>query len=170
MAAPAAPAAPDVPDETEEAAPPRKSKKKLFVILGILVVLLGGGGAAAWFLTQGEGESAKEAEAAAPATMPIFVPLETFTVNLQDGDQYLQTDITLQMSDQVQVDALKLHMPRIRSRLLALLSSKHADELIAPEDKALLAQEILTQVKQPFYAQGKPQQVDDVLFTSFVIQ
>jgi len=162
-------AAPDVPDETEEAAPPRKSKKKLFVILGILVVLLGGGGAAAWFLTQHKGESAKDAEAAAPK-MPIFVPLETFTVNLQDGDQYLQTDITLQMSDQAQVDALKLHMPRIRSRLLALLSSKHADELISPEDKVVLAQEILAQVQQPLQAQGKPQQVDDVLFTSFVIQ
>lgn len=165
----AAPAEPDVPDETEEAAPPRKSKKKLFVILGILVVLLGGGGAAAWFLTQDEGESAKEAEAA-PPKMPIFVPLETFTVNLQDGDRYLQTDITLQMTDQVQVEALKLHMPRIRSRLLALLSSKHADELVTPEDKVILAQEILTQVKQPLYAQGKPQQIDDVLFTSFVIQ
>jgi flagellar FliL protein len=165
----AAPAAPDVPDETEEAAPPRKSKKKLFIILGVLVVLLGGGAAAAWFLTQGEGDSAKEAEAA-PHQLPIFVPLETFTVNLQDGDRYLQTDITLQMTDQVQVDALKLHMPRIRSRLLALLSSKHADELITPEDKVVLAQEILTQVKQPLYAQGKPQQVDDVLFTSFVIQ
>lgn len=162
-------AAPDVPDETEEAAPPRKSKKKLFVILGILVVLLGGGGAAAWFLTQDKGEPAKEAKAAAPK-MPIFVPLETFTVNLQDGDQYLQTDITLQMTDQADVDALKLHMPRVRSRLLALLSSKHADELVTPVDKVMLAQEILAQVKQPFYAQGKPQQVDDVLFTSFVIQ
>ncbi len=165
----AAPAAPDVPDETEEAAPPTKSKKKLFIILGVLVVLLGGGGAAAWFLTQGKGDSAKEAEVA-PPKVPTFLPLETFTVNLQGGEQYLQTDITLQVADQAQADALKLHMPRIRSRLLTLLSSKHAEELTAAEAKEKLAQEIRAQVAQPLQATDKPQQVEDVLFTSFVIQ
>jgi len=164
----AAPAEPAVPDETVEAAPVRKSKKKLFIVIGILLVLLGGGGAGAWFFTQGS-HAPKKAEVEQPK-MPIFLALETFTVNLQDGDQYLQTDITLQLTDQVQVDDIKLHMPRIRSRLLTLLSSKHAEELVTAEDKKKLAQEILAQVKQPFYAQGKPQQVDDVLFTSFVIQ
>jgi len=63
-----------------------------------------------------------------------------------------------------------VHMPRVRSRLLTLLSSKQADELATPADKKKLAQEILAQVKQPFDPNGKPQQVDDVLFTTFVIQ
>lgn len=161
-------AAPDVPDETEEAAPPRKSKKKLFIVLGVLVVLLGGG-AAAWFLTQGKGDSAKEAEVA-PPKVPVFLPLETFTVNLQGGAQYLQTDITLQVADQAQADVLKLHMPRIRSRLLTLLSSKHAEELTTAEAKEKLAQEIRAQVAQPLQATDRPQQIEDVLFTSFVIQ
>lgn len=169
MAAPAAPAVPAIPDETEEAAPARKSKKKLFVIIGILVVLLAGGGAGAWFLTQGKHDSAGKAEVA-PPKVPVFLALDTFTVNLQGGEQYLQIDITLQVADQAQVDALKLHMPRIRNRLLTLLSSKHADELTNAEDKAKLAQEIRTQVAQPFQAAGQPQQVEDVLFTSFVIQ
>jgi len=61
-------------------------------------------------------------------------------------------------------------MPRVRSRLLSLLSSKQAEELASTEDKKKLAQEILAQVKLPFDPKGKPQQVDDVLFTSFVIQ
>jgi len=164
----AKPAEPVVVDEAAEVAPAGKSKKKLFVILGALVILLGGGGAAAWYFTQG-GESHKEAEVE-PVVVPVFLPLETFTVNLQDGEQYLQTDITLQVADQAQVDAIKLHMPRVRSRLLTLLSSKHAEELATAADKEKLAQEIQAQINLPFGAKGKPQQVDDVLFTTFVIQ
>jgi flagellar FliL protein len=167
MARPAEPAEPAATDETADSAPARKSKKKLFVIIG-LVVLLGGGGAGAWFFTQGHGAS-EEATAEAPK-VPVFLALETFTVNLQDGEQYLQTDVTLQVADQSQVDAIKQHMPRVRSRLLTLLSSKHAEELATAEDKKKLAQEIREQIKQPFDPKGQPQQVDDVLFTSFVIQ
>lgn len=161
----AAPAVPVESTEAEEAVPARKSKKKLFVVVGALVVLLGGG-AGAWFSMQG-GHETKQAEA---PKAPVYLPLETFTVNLQGGDQYLQTDITLQVADEAQVEAIKVHMPRVRSRLLALLSSKQADELTTTADKKKLAQEILAQVKLPFDPSGKPQQVDDVLFTSFVIQ
>lgn len=163
-------ARPEKPVEVvEEAAPPKKSKKKLFIIIGVAIVLLGGGGAAAWFLTQGSGPDKKE-EHVEPAKPPVFLPLETFTVNLQGGEQYLQTDITLQVADEAEVEALKLHMPRIRSRLLSLLSSKSAESLSTEADKQKLVQEILVQVKQPLDPKGKPQKVDDVLFTTFVIQ
>ena len=157
------------PAETADAAPAGKSKKKLFVVIGAVVVLLGGGGAAAWFLTRSSpppGDAKFEAPKA-----PVFLPLETFTVNLQGDEQkYLQTDITLQMADEAQVDTFKQQMPRVRSRLLALLSSKHAAELVSPENKKKLTQEIMAQLNQPFYPHGKPQQVVDVLFTTFVIQ
>ena len=168
MARPAAPAAPVEPDEAAEAVPAGKSKKKLFIIIGALVVLLGGGGAAAWFFSQPD-DSPREAEEKLQKA-PVYLALETFTVNLQDSEQYMQVDITLQVPDQAQVDAIKLHMPRVRSRLLTLLSSRHADELVSAADKLKLAQEIQAQVVQPFDPKGKPQQVDDVLFTSFVIQ
>jgi flagellar FliL protein len=154
--------------EAAEAAPAKKSKKKLFIIIGALVILLAGGGAAAWFFTQGSHES-KKAEAEPPKA-PVYLPLETFTVNLHGGEQYLQTDITLQVADEIQVEAIKLHMPRVRSRLLTLLSSKQAENLVSEEAKKKLAREILAQVKQPFDPKGKPQEVSDVLFTSFVIQ
>lgn len=153
----------------EENAAPPKSKKKLFIIIGAVVVLLGGGGAGAWFFTQNSGHEGKEVKEE-PAQPPVFLPLETFTVNLQDGEIYLQTDITLQVADQAQIDAIKLHMPRVRSRLLTLLSSKHSEQLSTPEAKQKLAQEIIAQLNQPFDPKGKPQEVKDVLFTSFVIQ
>lgn len=163
----AAPAVPVESSETEEAVPARKSKKKLFIIAGALVILLGGG-AGAWFFMHGAHDT--QEKAAEPAKPPVYLPLETFTVNLQGGEQYLQTDITLQVADPAEVESIKLHMPRVRSRLLTLLSSKQADELITPNDKKKLAQEILAQIKLPFGPNGKPQQVDDVPFTTFVIQ
>lgn len=152
-------------DEAAEVAPVRKPKKKRVIIIGALVVLLGGG-AGAWFSTQGGTASGEPA----PPREPVYLALDTFTVNLQDGEQYLQTDITLQVADPAQVNAIKLHMPRVRSRLLGLLSSKHADELANPDDKNKLVKEIMLLVNQPFDPKGKPQQVVDVLFTTFVIQ
>lgn len=149
-----------------DAPAPRKSKKMLLIIIGVLVLAAGGGGA--WFMTQGRaGHETAEPE---PPKPPVFLPLETFTVNLQGGEQYLQTDITLQVVDAAQSDEIKLQMPRIRSRLLALLSSKQADELVSAEDKKKLAREIKDQIAQPFHPKGKPQKIEDVLFTSFVIQ
>jgi flagellar FliL protein len=150
-------------------APPAKSgKKRIFIIAGALVVLLGGGGGAAWYFLQG-GEHSEQAEAEPPKA-PVFMPLDTFTVNLQGGEQYLQTDITLQVADEIEVETLKLYMPRIRSRLLTLLSTKHAEDLTSETSKETLAREILAAVNLPLVAKGKPQQVSDVLFTSFVIQ
>lgn len=159
----------NMPDESADtAAPVAKSKKKLFIMLGLLVVLLGGGGAAAWFLLQDDG-APKEAKAE-PAKVPLYLALDTFTVNLQNEGQYLQTDITLQMTDQAQIDLIKLNMPRVRSRLLSLLSSQDAEMLNTAEGKALLTKEIIAQVNLPFAPQSAPQKVDDVLFTTFVIQ
>ena len=78
-------AKPAKPAEVVEAdvAPIKKSKKKLLIIVGFLVLLLGGGGAAAWFFTQGSHDPQKAH--VEPPKAPIFLPLETFTVNLQSG-------------------------------------------------------------------------------------
>jgi flagellar FliL protein len=157
------------PAEDAEAAPVKKSRKKLFIIIGALLLVLGGGGAGAWFLTQGSSHATGEVKVE-PPKIPVFLPLDTFTVNLQGGERYLQTEITLQFDDQEQVDVFKTQMPRVRSRMLALLSGKHAEDLASTEDKKKLAQEIKAQLNQPFYPKGKPQQVVDVLFTAFVIQ
>lgn len=157
------------PDEAAPAeAAPKKPRKLLFLIAG-LVVLLAAGGMGAWFALKPGGDAHAEKKEA-PPKVPIFMPLETFTVNLLDGERYLQTDITLQFYDPVQIDLIKLHMPRIRSRLLDLLSSQEVESLQAPDGKKKLMQAILAAVNEPVVPKGKPQQAVDVLFTSFVIQ
>lgn len=155
-------------DPKAEAAAP-KSKKMLFIIIGA-VLLLGVGGGAAWFMTQGKADPAHAAEK--KQVKPEFVVIDAFTVNLQpeNGEQYLQIQFTLEVAGLEQVEVIKTNMARVRSRVLLLLSAKKASELSTVEGKNLLSKEIIAAVKQPFSKDAKPQEVTDVLFTSFIIQ
>lgn len=154
--------------EPEEEAPVKKSRKKLWILL-LIVLLLVGGGAGGWYYW-----SSEDSDQPAPvkAVPPVFVALETFTVNLQPDPEahFLQVGITLQVPGKEDVDLMKLHMPQVRSRLLLLLSSKKASDISTVEGKNKLAQEISEQVKLPFFPEGSPQAVTNVFFTSFVIQ
>jgi flagellar FliL protein len=134
----------------------------------LLVVGIGGG--AAWYFTQGKPDGA--AHKAAKAEPPEYVPIESFTVNLQpeNGDQYLQIAFTLQVQNQKEGEAIKANMAKVRSRVLLLLSGKKASEISSVEGKRQLATEIIAVLKQPFADKGEPQQVIDVLYTAFIIQ
>jgi flagellar FliL protein len=148
-----------------------KSNKKLIIIVAAAALVLGaGGGGAAWYF-MGASHGSKEAKHEAPKP-PVFVNLEPFTVNLQPegSEQYLQIGIVVQVDDDKTAELLKQYMPQVRSRLLMLLSSKHAEEIASPEGKKKLTEEVIAQLKEPFVAQEKPQGVNGVHFTEFVIQ
>jgi flagellar FliL protein len=151
-----------------------KSKSKLFIIIGAAVVLLGAGGGGAWYFLGHKNEAHAEAAHAkpAPGAPPVFAQMDPFTVNLQadGGEQFLQTAFTLQVGSQADVDAIKLYLPQVRSRVLLLLSSKRGAEISTVEGKKKLAEEIMAQLKQPFSPGVQPLNVSDVFFTAFVIQ
>ncbi len=162
----------------EEAAPTpviKKSRKKLWLIILLTLLLAGGGGGgAAWYFMNREAASADAPKATKhePVKPPVFVVMEPFTVNLmhENGEQYLQVALTVQVADQLTVDLIKLYMPIVRSRLLLLLSSKKASEILPESGKRKLADEIVAQLKLPFTPNGEPQKVSSVFFTSFVVQ
>jgi flagellar FliL protein len=139
-------AAAKAPVEAPVAAAPKKSKLLLVVVL--VLMLMGAGAGAAWFFL---GHSADEDdEAAAIAARPsIFLPLEQFTVNLQaeEGQQFLQTAMTLKVSEQDVADAIKAQMPEVRSRVLFLLSSKKPSQLATLEGKNKLIEELISEVE-----------------------
>lgn len=154
-----------------QAAPPKKSNKKLVLILGAALLVAAGGGGA-WFFMGGKSAEHGAAAKQEPPKPPVFIAMEPFTVNLQPeaGEQYLQVQFTLQVTDEKQVELIKLYMPLVRSRLLLLLSSKKPSELSTPEGKKKLQDEIIATIKQPFTPQSPPQGISGVFFTSFVIQ
>ena len=154
----------------EARAPAGKSKKKLIVIIVAAVVLLGAiGGGAMVFLS---GKKAPKEPKEEVAKAPVFLPMEPFVVNLQSefGEKYLQVQMTLQVPDEEQVNLIKANIPQVKSRLIMLLSSKDAEELLTPEGKDNLVKEIIEQVNLPFVPKGASQKVSGVFFTSFVVQ
>ena len=156
-----------------QVAPAAKSKKKLIIMIAAGVLVLAGvGGGAAVFLSKKNASSKDKEHKSEPAKAPVFLPLEAFVVNLQaeSGDKYLQISMTLQVQDEEQATLIKANMPQVRSRLLMLLSSKEASEILTAEGKQQLVSEIIDQVKLPFAPKGEPQKLSGVFFTSFVVQ
>jgi flagellar protein FliL len=162
--------------EGEEAPKPKK-KRKLLVIIIALVLLGGGGGGAAWWFLKGSKPADPKAAAQKkeePELPPIFIRIDTFTVNLKKTDtedHYLQVEIQLKVVDPKADAALKLRMPEIRNALLLLLSNKTAEEISTVEGKQKLSSDIVTQANQIIRAKEPAKDgVVGVYFTSFVIQ
>lgn len=167
MATKAAPSAPETPPENTS---PKSSKKRMLLV--VLLIALTAGAGAAWFLffkpTDNEDGSPKKP--VVQAGPPVFVVLDPFTVNLQPEGQFLQASFTLQLETPEDSQNLKNYLPQVRSRLLMLLSSSHANELVTPEGKNKLMLEITENVQQPFSEGLKPVKVLNVFITAFVIQ
>lgn len=170
-------------DQKVEAPASGGSKKLIIIILAAVLVLGAAGGGAAWFFMHGKGDAGEEHDEAPakkgkkakkPVGPPEYVPVEPFTVNLQPGenggDQYLQVAFTLEVGGLEEKENIKNNMAKVRSRMLLLLSSKHAADINTPEGKIQLAKEIVAQLRDPFEDRGAQQEIEDVLFTSFIIQ
>lgn len=153
-------------------APAGGGKKKMMIIIAAVVALALGGGGAAFFMLGKKPAGEKHEEVAAKAEPPVFLNLEPFTVNLvpETGEQYLQVQFSLQVANANQSELIKNNMPKVRSRLLLLLSNKKPSELNTVDGKRQLSAEIIEAVNRPFTEGGPKQQVSDVLYTSFIIQ
>ncbi|MDP1683518.1 MAG: flagellar basal body-associated protein FliL [Burkholderiales bacterium] len=161
--------------EGEAAAKPKKKGKLLIMLIALL--LLGGGGGAAWWFLKGNKPHDPKAVAQKkeePEKPPIFIRIDTFTVNLKKVDaeeHFLQVEMQFKVVDPKADEAVKLRMPEIRNALLLLLSSKTQEELATVEGKQKLSSDIVTQSNQIIRAKEPAKDgVVGVYFTSFVIQ
>lgn len=180
------------PAEEGAEAPPKKSKKLLIIIVAAVLVLAIAGAGAFMLLKGGdhpeEDDEEVATETAKPkkkkgdaAALPVFVNLETFTVNLipETGDQYLQVILALELEDATADADLKAQMPKIRNNIMLLLSSKKASELLPKEGKESLAEALKDEINDIIAPPKKSKKgvkvssdgpVKSVLFTSFIIQ
>lgn len=156
----------------QEPAPPRKSSWLL--ISALLLLLLGGGGAGAWFYLMG-GETSEVGENAPdPKLPPIYVALDPpFVVNFENEGmvRFLQVSVQLMSRDQATVDLLKANDPVVRNDLLLLLANQSYAVLSSREGKEALRKQALESVRRVLLeAGGKPDLLEAVYFTSFVMQ
>lgn len=155
-AAPPAPAAPA----------PKRARNKLIAIVAAGALLLAGGGAAAYFTL---GSTHEQAEA---KRVPVFVDLETFTVNLRepDDDRFMQVKLVAELKDSASGEVMKAMMPAVRNEILLLLGSKQAQEISTREGKELLAQEIVAAANKTLAGTAAEKSVESVNFTHLIIQ
>lgn len=145
---------------------PRSKKKPLLIGIALLALAAGGG---VWgWMTYGATQHVPAAKPAPPA-QPVFVELESFTVNLA-GERILQVGITLQVRRAEDADQIKLYMPQVKSRLLLLMSTKNAEELNSADGKKTLSDDIAAQLRSPFVKGLAAPEIAGVFFTAFVIQ
>ncbi len=92
-------------------------------------------------------------------------------VNFQDGSavRFLQITMELMAHDQKAIDSAQKNVPLIRNNLLLLMSNRDYQALVSREGKEKLRQEALAEVRAVQKKNGAPD-IDDVLFTSFVVQ
>lgn len=103
---------------------------------------------------------------------PIFVPIEAFTVTLQNADteRIMHVGLTLRVSDEQTRTRLEKYMPEVRSRILMVLSSQSPTGVQTQQGKTDMATAIKQAVNRPFSPLPDGQYVTDVLFTAFVVQ
>jgi len=109
-------------------------------------------------------------EGAAKATVyyAIDPPL---VVNFEDGSvvRFLQITMEVMAHDQKAVDSVQKNIPLIRNNLLLLMSNRNYQSMMSRDGKEKLRQEALAEIRAVQKKEGGPD-VDDVLFTSFVVQ
>ena len=146
----------------------KSKKKKRILIIGLLVLALAGLGGGYFFMNNRPAVAHKEVK----AEMPIFMPLEPFTVNLQPGsrNRFLHVAVTLKMANAVSQTQMTQYLPEVRSRVLNTLSNREAESLATPEDKTRLSGEIMQSLSQPFSPNTPQQKISSVMFTTFMLQ
>lgn len=119
-----------------------------------------------------EGKSDEGATDEAKAQVSVreekLLQLESFTVNLAQGDgprRYLRLDAVLKMSDDAKKEEFEARKPQIRDTIISILNTKRADDLLKKEGKDYLKEEIKSSINS-YLVDGR---VEDVYYISFQI-
>ena len=184
----------------KEKAPKKKRGKKLLLIGGAILLVGGGGAGAAVYegvlpfghhgpagpdrprLVPRAGVSDAEVARYASATGDVrpdpgkfqasYYPLhDNFTANLSDSGQFVQVGLGVSTYyDQRVLDAVKLHEMAVRSAILLTLNSASAAGLSTPEGKEQLKDALRKSINDVLKKKEGFGGIDDVYFTSLVIQ
>lgn len=179
--------------QTEEPVAKKSGGSKLIVILLIVVILLLGGvlGGGAWLFLSGklgapmagqaeesahheEKKSKKKDEHAVVSYVLIGEAGKPLLVNLADTSEadFLQVEVQILTSNPELEAKAKAHMPALRHALLTLFSQQKSPELKTAQGREQLRQQALAEVRSVLEKQAgaDPEDVEDLLFTNFIMQ
>ena len=171
-------------EENAEGEEKAKGGGKKFILLGVLMLVLVGVSVGGTLVAMKllaptaeemtEGEEGAEAEPVEvprkPAIYFAMKPAIIVSFNVRGRQRLLQAELTLMTREDDVVPAIELHMPMIRNSLVLLIGGQLYEELQTVEGKELLRQQSLAEVQRLLEQElGKPG-VEQVMYTSFVMQ
>jgi len=163
-------------EQQAEAEATGSSKMKLVLIILGAVLLVGGSIGGTLLIVGGDDETATAGVDEEVETFrgdPSYVDLKpAFTVNLAPEDPVGFLQISMQVltfNDDVAKD-LEKHKPLIRNNLLVLFGKQSSADLRVTEGKERLQKSALETVQTVINQHGSGGEVDNVFFTSFVMQ
>jgi flagellar FliL protein len=163
----------DIPVVAPAEAAPKGKSKTLLIVLVLATVLLAAGGVGAYFAFAGH-DKKPEAAKKEPALPPLYMALDPpFVVNFEAEQQvrFLQITVQLMSRDPATIEQLKSNDPMVRNDLLMLFAGQKYAVISTREGKEALRQQTLAAVRKIVTtAGGKPEKVEAVFFTSFVMQ
>lgn len=170
-----------------EAATGKKKPSGMMMLLigGLAIFLLGGATVATLYFTgviggkdvvtdQDAGESEEQqAQVDEPRKPQIYHPLEpAFVVNFNEDSEvrFMQVALQIATRDPAVIDRVKEHAPAIRNNLVMLFSNQDPLVLNTREGKQMLRTQTLEEVRKVLEEQTGESGVENVYFTSFVMQ
>lgn len=167
----------DADDDTKPATK-GNAKKMIFMVVAGLVLLGTGVGGTLYFtgMLGGGGGSGAEEEAKQEKDakkVPIYFAFpEPFTVNFEtdQGLRFLQVSVEVMAYEQKAVDAVQAHMPALKNNIILLLSNQSHGTLVTLEGKKELRQNILNEIQAILKKHKVGANVEEVYFTTFVMQ
>lgn len=168
---------------TTEVVPAGKPGVTLLIVIIAALLAAGVAGGAVYFFTAGKGSDAAASEEKPdakkqadkkPKAPAVYVKLDPpFVANFEAKGQmrFLQVSVEVMTRDPLTADLMKLHDPMIRNDLLMLFGNQQYESISTLEGKDKLRGEALAAVGKVVAAEGgDPKKVEQLYFTSFVMQ
>lgn len=117
-------------------------------------------------LAQEEGE-------VAAAAQPIYLPIKpSFVVNYggEGRLRYIKADLTVRLTTSAAASGVRHHLPYIRNNLVRLFASQTDETIESQDGKEALRMDALKEIQKIVMDEEGIDGVEDVLFTSLIIQ
>ena len=153
------------------------SKTVLIIIIAGFVLFMAMAGAGFYILLQKmPGSSTGSVTASKPATEkeqptkglgPVF-SIKPFVINLagSGGKRFLRATMDLEMKDQATFDQARDQLPRVKDKILTIVSAKRFEDINTVEGKNKLRAEITTAI-DALFSKGA---VTNVYLTEFIVE
>lgn len=162
--------------EGKEPAAPKAGAAKWIIVAAVTLAIMGGsiGGAVYMISPPTEDPAAAAEEGSEHGIRPAiyFDFKDSFIVPFIDGarSHYLQTELSVMARDQAVVDAIKVHAPLIRGRIIDIIGRQQYAVMQTDEGRQRLREDVRALIEGVVQTEVHLTGVESVLLTSFVMQ